>query len=625
MYVEEALLLAFLTLLPFHLVLKKLLPSPVGTYWKEAVIAILLLGWVVRCLHSRSLVRPGGTLDLAVLLFLALVLVHFVVDRDWQVKAWGLYKGVMYLPLYFVVGPILQRRERLRKYIWAVLTVSVLVSLGGILEYVLDTTLWPSEEMFSMHGFYGVYIYATRIRRVYFTFDSPTTLANYLGLMIPLAVALIPATKTRLRRILLFGASLLLLLCLLVTFSRGLWVATFVALVVMALLSRRAIPARYLRYIGASLLAFAALWVAIVLLNPFGGHETDENVLELLSDDFRSVSLGSIVFDFVDSQPVERQQEGAADSSLVEVWTIEGDTRTVLFEHPPQKDQARLSYRVQIPSHAALKFGVALAPEVWSPTKGDGVTFQVYLENDEGGSFVFVRYLNPKSNLTDRRWRNFFVDLSPYSGKEMSLSFITESGPRQDYSYDWAGWAEPQLVIVPDEFFASLPAENAIVAYTSSIVNWRTDETNWDRIQSWQRSLAAFRQSPLWGIGLGRSGEASLRTMPEQGFVTESQVLKALVEMGLIGLIVFMILWYAVFRTAYRVYRQTESTYYKALLLGILGSFIVIFLNGLTFQNLEVKQVNAYFWFYLGVVAFLDAAPEDELEEAVSRAQLPDG
>jgi len=43
----------------------------------------------------------------------------------------------------------------------------------------------------------------------------------------------------------------------------------------------------------------------------------------------------------------------------------------------------------------------------------------------------------------------------------------------------------------------------------------------------------------------------------------------------------------------------------RALLLGILATLLIVFIEGLVYQNLEVKQVNAYFWALVGTLALL--------------------
>jgi hypothetical protein len=67
--------------------------------------------------------------------------------------------------------------------------------------------------------------------------------------------------------------------------------------------------------------------------------------------------------------------------------------------------------------------------------------------------------------------------------------------------------------------------------------------------------------------------------------------------------------WYAIGSIALAAYRVVPAQR-RLLVLGLMGSMLVIFIEGLVYQNLEVKQVNAYFWTLAGLLAFLAARPE---------------
>jgi hypothetical protein len=86
--------------------------------------------------------------------------------------------------------------------------------------------------------------------------------------------------------------------------------------------------------------------------------------------------------------------------------------------------------------------------------------------------------------------------------------------------------------------------------------------------------------------------------------------LKALVELGVPGLLAWGFLWFAVGQLAFIAYRKAASPERKLLLLGLMGSLLVVFIEGLVYQNLEVKQVNAYFWTFAGLLAYL--APQSK-------------
>jgi hypothetical protein len=626
-------LLGFLLLLPFHLVIKKLVPDPLGTYWKEILLGLLILLWAIRSLLVRRLVLIGTSLDSAVLIYAGLLLLRFVLDGTRWAGAWGLYASIMYLPLFWLIPAVLSHRPaRSTILIGSLVAVGAVVALGGLIEFFVNVPLWPSAEIAQRQGMPGMFLYGTNIRRVYFTFDSPTTLANTLGMLLPLALILILISKRLMARLASAIAAALIAACIVVTFSRGIWVATAVSLAVMGAWfflssrSRRIIDRQRLRsllVVGGTLALIAVVWaVALMAWSPWE-NSTYQGVVELPAEGYRTAPVTTVGEALLSVDPVSGQRDSQT-WSLLDPITTQEDTRPVLFEHPPETGKSEIIYAVQVPENGALRFGIALSPEVWSPNMGDGVSFQIYAVDPnapQDGRTAFVRHINPKSNISDRRWRNFLVDLSPWAGRTVNLSLITDAGPNGDWSFDWAGWSELQLVSITPGYFAAHKTENAIVGYTTSILNWGGDETNRDRLAAWTQGLNAWRSSPWWGTGLGSTGMAALRTQPQQAFVTESQVLKALVELGPLGLLVLAFLWFQIARVGYRTWRRTSDPTVRLVLIGIMTSLLIVFIEGLVYQNLEVKQVNAYFWTLAGMVAFLASTQSHQDSKASRRKE----
>jgi hypothetical protein len=613
-------LMLFMLLLPFHLVIKKTIPGPVGTYWKEILLALLVTLWMVQCLLSRRLLLSGTPLDWAVLAYLGLLLLRFALDRSGWVGAWGLYVSAMYAPLFWLIPSAL--RDHHRRTIWLVallVGVGAIVALGGLIEFVLDVSLWPSDEIAQRLGHSDYYVYGTHVRRVYLTFDSPTALANTLALLLPLALALMlmpsPAIPSEEQgrwkwvRPTAGLAAALMAACIIVTFSRGIWVATALSLLTMGLLSgfvhRNWKP---LLAISATLVLAALTWNTIAAVRAGQAAKADRGVVELSPAAFAAMPVTGVAEELLRTEPAYGKADPTKTWTLLDPITGQDDTRPVLYQHPPESGRSEVIYQVAVPERGALRFAIALAPDVWSPEKGDGASFQIYVTEPgapEDGRFAFVRYINPKHNPSDRRWRNFVVDLSPWAGRTIDLYLITDGGPAGDWAFDWGGWAEPQLVSIDPGIFESVGTENAVVRHVRSILDWVRDETNRDRLAAWNLALDAWREARLWGSGLGSTGAAALRTMPERAFVTESQMLKALVELGIPGLLVWCYLWFQIVRIGYRTYRTTDDPTRRVLLLGILTGLLVIFIEGWVYQNLEVKQVNAYFWTLVGTLAFL--------------------
>lgn len=622
-------LILFLALLPFHLVIKSFLPQPWGTYWKEILLGLLVLGWIIHCLQERRLLRTKTPLDLAVGLYLGLLILRFMLDGFDLTAAWGLYISGLYLPLFWLVPTILRRQPgRFSWLLGLLVAVGGLVALGGVIEFLVDRPLWPSEELLRLQGYPDVFIYGTHIRRVYFTLDSPTTLANTLALLLPLAIvfALPGSNRPRPVRIGAGVAAGLMVLAIIFTFSRGIWFSMTVSLAAMVFMGGMIRSARWQTILQNSKVRVAAIAVVVVLIGlvVVGMLVWQSNrvaiagkgVIELPPTAYNNIPITEIEQSLLSTEPAK----GQANQQR---WTIfdpinsRDDSRPVLYHHPKQAGRNEIIYRLTVPEHGALRFGIALAPEVWSPAKGDGVSFEVYVTNPETDKeeFIFSRYINPKHNPPDRRWRNFLVDLSPWAGETIRLSLITKAGPVNDSAFDWAGWADPQLVNLRPDYFASVSsaANKPIRRHIGSVLDWTGDVSNRDRLMAWNRGLDAWLSAPLWGKGLGTTGAAALRTQPAEAFVTESQLLKALVELGLPGLAVLLYLWFEIGRQGYRTYRSLADPRQRLLLLGILTGLLAIFINGLVYQNLEAKQVNAYFWTLVGTLAFMagaDTAPE---------------
>jgi hypothetical protein len=136
-------------------------------------------------------------------------------------------------------------------------------------------------------------------------------------------------------------------------------------------------------------------------------------------------------------------------------------SRRWLYAHPP----ADVTLDVDVPADAYLQTGMALDPAAWKAPLGDGVEFTITLsplavEGEDvaaarsagatgaqpgGEPVVLLRsWLNPRARGEDRRWVDAVLDLRPWSGRRVRLTFRTTG--RGDPAYDWGGWGEPAVV-----------------------------------------------------------------------------------------------------------------------------------------------------------------------------------
>jgi hypothetical protein len=57
----------------------------------------------------------------------------------------------------------------------------------------------------------------------------------------------------------------------------------------------------------------------------------------------------------------------------------------------------------------------------------------------------FLRFIDAKQHPDERAWQNVSLDLSPFAGKVIDISFEVSGGPRNDDRYDEVVWGEPVI------------------------------------------------------------------------------------------------------------------------------------------------------------------------------------
>ncbi len=133
----------------------------------------------------------------------------------------------------------------------------------------------------------------------------------------------------------------------------------------------------------------------------------------------------------------------------VSAFKVAGEERRVLFEHPAIRvgdTSMTVSFRrIAVKKGDALEFGLGINEEAWEKP-GDGVEFELLVEQGKVLTSIFKRYIDPKENTQERKWFDERVPLTAFEGKTIALLFRTSAGPRGDTEYDWAGWSEPAIV-----------------------------------------------------------------------------------------------------------------------------------------------------------------------------------
>ncbi|MBF0274712.1 MAG: YfhO family protein [Nitrospinae bacterium] len=184
------------------------------------------------------------------------------------------------------------------------------------------------------------------------------------------------------------------------------------------------------------------------------GDEQIQRALNLLGVKYilsrSDINGGGITKDIVEHGKVVHAPKGDVRHWIkASSLNINGMINEVLFFHAPSS----LKYNLQVPHNSSLEFSIGMAPESWSQDKGDGVLFEITLNNrEEGENKIFSKYIDPKNRPQDRKWFQYSINLSQYGGQEVTLKLTTYPGEKNDNSFDWSVWGGLKLK-TPDEMF----------------------------------------------------------------------------------------------------------------------------------------------------------------------------
>ncbi|MBQ8577587.1 MAG: O-antigen ligase family protein [Clostridia bacterium] len=284
--IPEAGVVAVLFLAPF-------LPTMVLV----ALMMFLIACFFVKYLRGKRTVRVGW-LDLTVILFMAAMLFAGLFSASPADSVYPVMVFLCFMCGYFLVVNLIRSAEWIDRCLWAVLSSAVLVALYGIYQNfftVVDTT-WQDTEMFSdISG------------RVVSTLENPNVLAEYLIMILPVALAgflISPKASQKLCYLFVGG---ILGACLIFTWSRGAWLGLLIAVMVFLLMYSKKVMVVGL--FGVLAVPFLPFVLPDSILNRFlsignlGDTSTSyrvhiwEGVLSMLGDHFLGgIGVGTEVF-----------------------------------------------------------------------------------------------------------------------------------------------------------------------------------------------------------------------------------------------------------------------------------------------------------------------------------------
>jgi hypothetical protein len=142
-----------------------------------------------------------------------------------------------------------------------------------------------------------------------------------------------------------------------------------------------------------------------------------------------------------------RREEPLTDKNSAQVvlssYTCGGVQKRCLFMHPPYTGGTGYAFAVygpiELPDEPAGVFR-CLVGKADGSDPGDGILFRVAVL-EPGGR----RTLVAQKQWIQHAWTPLSADLAPWAGRRIRLEFISDVGPADDSSGDWACWAEMRI------------------------------------------------------------------------------------------------------------------------------------------------------------------------------------
>jgi len=138
-----------------------------------------------------------------------------------------------------------------------------------------------------------------------------------------------------------------------------------------------------------------------------------------------------------------------------------------------------------------------------------------------------------------------------------------------------------------------------LVAKTIGII---TGASIAERLDASTKAIEAVASSPFFGIGPGNFGPffaGFVSNPPDGGWaIVNNEYLELLAETGIIGTLLFIAFLVAVFLRSYKILRENQNRFGRALILGLSIGLFGILVQYLSFSTLYITHI----WFFFGLL-----------------------
>jgi hypothetical protein len=136
--------------------------------------------------------------------------------------------------------------------------------------------------------------------------------------------------------------------------------------------------------------------------------------------------------------------------------------------------------------------------------------------------------------------------------------------------------------------------------------NVRLDTSTSVRLRSWKAAVQDFPRHPVLGFGV--TGYSFL----------DAQFPRILLETGLVGLIAFLLVLWAIFKQGIIVFGQVHDPFHRGISMGFLAGFIGLLVHSIGANTFIIVRIMEPFWFVAGMVVMIPELESKATHDEIS-------
>ncbi|MFH1968564.1 MAG: O-antigen ligase family protein, partial [bacterium] len=228
---------------------------PISKAAIQITVSLSILAFLGASITKKFKNFPKTDLNIQLFVFIVALLLSVLFSVDLKTSSITfLKKNLEWFLLFFIIIATLKSSKRIKIFLGVFFFSAFIVVLDGLIQQI------NGADLFRGH------IYNDRISA---SFDHHNNLAGYIGVMLPVTFSFFIITKKKIINIFFFVLTLLLMYCLMMTFSRGGYLSTFIAFDFFLIFSLFKFKNLNFRKLSISLLIFINIIILFSIISAY--------------------------------------------------------------------------------------------------------------------------------------------------------------------------------------------------------------------------------------------------------------------------------------------------------------------------------------------------------------------